>query len=95
MFVMYALVVWVSTSWMGRVDMSQKILNPSPQVLKAWQLVAGRINVISNSNVYPSLLELLGFMHERTVDLLNFHAGEGMSILTFLIVSLCRQLAPF
>ena len=62
MFVMYALVVWVSTSWMGRVDMSQKILNPSPQVLKAWQLVAGRINVISNSNVYPSLLELLGFM---------------------------------
>ena len=64
--VMYALVVWVSTRWMGRVDMSQKILNPSPQVLKAWQLVAGRINVISNSNVYPFLLELLGFMQYVT-----------------------------
>ena len=63
MFVMYALVVWVSTSWMGRIDMSQKNLNPSPQVHKAWQLVAGRINVISNSDVYPSLLELLGFIY--------------------------------
>ena len=47
------------------------------QVLKAWQLVAGRI---SNSNVYPSLLELLGFIYMPyvTVDLLNFHTGEGI-----------------
>ena len=55
MFVMYALVVWVSTSWMGRVDMSQKILNPSPH-----------------------FFILCYMLHERTVDLLNFHAGEGI-----------------
>ena len=51
------------------------------QVLKAWQLVAGRINVISNSNVYPSLLELLVLYichNYVTVDLLNFHTGEGI-----------------
>ena len=33
-------------------------------------------------------------LHERTVDLLNFMPVKALSILTFLIVSLCRQMPP-
>ena len=74
--------------------MSQKILNPSPQVVKAWQLVAGRINVICVSFPF-GVVRFNGICYMNVLLTFQiFMPVKALSILTILISSLCRQMAP-